>query len=544
MRTKLHSSFYILPAAFLLACALPLHLRAATLVVTSTADSGPGTLRAALASAGNGDVVDARSVSGTITLASGQLNVTTNVTILGPGPGLLTVSGNNSSRVFNVTGTNVTISGLTVAKGYTLDNGGGIYNNPGATLIVSNCTLRANSATNEAFGYGYGGGCYNASTLTISASTFSGNSAFNGGGCWNLGTLTISASILSTNSAANYGGGCFNEGTLTISASTFSGNAAAAVGGGCCNFGILTISASTFSGNSAASFWGGGCANGGTLTISASTFNGNSAAMYGGGCLNYDYGTLTISASTFSGNSASSGGGLGNWCVGYSDSVVATINSSTFSSNSTSGGGGGCIYNDGSRGGSATVQIGDTLLNGGAAAAGNLFNTSGTITSAGYNLSSDSASGLLTNATDILNTNPLLGPLQNNGGPTWTCALLPGSPAIDQGKRDALPALALNTDQRGYPRPVDLPGYPSATGGDASDIGAYEFQRLPLFVSQTGRTVTVYWQNQPGWRLQQNAGVAAPAGWTSNTAWTTANGTNYLNLTSPTGKLFFRLTQP
>jgi hypothetical protein len=97
---------------------------------------------------------------------------------------------------------------------------------------------------------------------------------------------------------------------------------------------------------------------------------------------------------------------------------------------------------------------------------------------------------------------------------------------------------------RGLPRSVDLLGYPSALGGDSSDIGAYEFQRAPLFIRQSGGTVTVCWQNEPGWRLQENTNPTVPAGWTVNSGRTTSNGTNYLNLDPPTGNWFFRLTQP
>src|SRR5262249_40571579 len=88
---------------------------AATFVVTNTADSGSGTLRSALASATNGDTVNATGVSGTILLTSGELVVSNSVTILGPGPGLLAVNGNSAGRVFHIcSNLVVTISGLTI----------------------------------------------------------------------------------------------------------------------------------------------------------------------------------------------------------------------------------------------------------------------------------------------------------------------------------------------------------------------------------------------------------------------------------------------
>src|SRR5712692_6267418 len=99
--------------------------RAATITVTSTGDSGPGTLRQALAAAADGDTIDATGVSGTILLTSGELLVTRNVTILGPGPANLAVNGNANSRVFHITAGTlvfvpvpvVSISGLTVTNG-------------------------------------------------------------------------------------------------------------------------------------------------------------------------------------------------------------------------------------------------------------------------------------------------------------------------------------------------------------------------------------------------------------------------------------------
>ena len=354
-------------------------VHADTITVTSTADSGAGTLRSALASVADGDTIDVTGVHGTILLTGGQLVVSNSVTILGPGPANLAVDGNAASRVFHIAnGVTVTIASLTITNGNAgYDDGGGIYND-GSTLTVSNCTLSGNSATN-------GGGINNSGTLAVANSTLSSNSAVDGAGIFNDGTLTVATSTLSGNSATN-GGGIFNEG-------------------------------------------------------------------YVGGA------TLAVSACTFSGNSGDYGGG---------------------------------IYND-ARYGSATVEIGDTILKAGASGA-NITNDLGTVTSRGYNLSSDDGGGFLRAGGDQKNTDPKLGPLADNGGPTFTHALLAGSRAIDRGKRDAIPALASDTDQRGFQRPFDVPTIGNVGRGDGSDIGAFEAECPDL----TG-TWSSLWQSCRTW---------------------------------------------
>jgi hypothetical protein len=146
---------------------------------------------------------------------------------------------------------------------------------------------------------------------------------------------------------------------------------------------------------------------------------------------------VNIMNSTISGNSAgTSGGGI------YNTSGLFMGNS-TITGNSAGSGGG--VYNDG---GQSIVEVYNTILNAGASGE-NIFNDGGTVTSEGYNLSSDDGGGYLTGPGDQINTNPLLGPLQNNGGPTFTHALLPGSPAIEAG--DPNFSLPPSTDQRGCP---------------------------------------------------------------------------------------------
>jgi hypothetical protein len=234
------------------------------------------------------------------------------------------------------------------------------------------------------------------------------------------------------------------------------------------------------------------------------------------------------------------GGAIYNDGEGSEASASVTVNLSTFSDNSANGAAGtyhdgGCIFNDGSNFGNARTQIGNTILNAGESGA-NLANLQGVFTSAGYNLSSDAGDGLLTATSDLINTNPMLGPLQDNGGPTLTYALLPGSPAIDAGDPGFTPPPYF--DQRGL-------GFQRVVNGRI-DIGAFEVQTAgapTLYISDSGNTVTVYWQNVSGWSLQQNNNLAIPANWSASGGVTTTNGTNYLNLASPTGNLFFRLKQ-
>ncbi len=459
----------LLGLACLLLGALPT-AQATTITVANLNDSGPGSLRQAIADAAPGDTIDF-AVTGTIALTTGELLVTNNLTILGPGPGNLAVDGNAASRVFHITNAvTVAISSLTVTDGVgapaifnsSLVIGGGIYNDH-ATLTVSNCTVNGNSAED-------GGGIYNDhAMLTVSKSTISGNLNYGG-------TL------------GGAGGGIFNNGsggsaTLTVSDSTLSDNSAGAgQGGGIYNsLGMLTVTNCTVNGNSAST--GGGIRNdgqsGSATLIYNSTFSHNSAGSAGGGIFNIGQSgsaTLTVSNCTFSDNSAVVlGGGIFN--NGESGSVTLTVSASTFSGNSTFYGfDGSGIFND-----SATLEIGNTILNAGASGA-NVGTLGGTVTSDGYNLSSDAAGGddhstgpggLLNATGDIRNTDPMLGPLADNGGPTFTHALLPGSPAIDHGK-----SFGLTTDQRGFSRLVDDACIANAAGGDGSDIGAFEVQSV------------------------------------------------------------------
>ncbi len=268
-------------------------VRAATLTVNSIADTaandGVCTLREAITSAntdtasgaaagecaaGSGTDTITFSVTGIINLTGVLPDISTNMTIDGPGAALLTVRRDTggSYRIFNVPlGVTAAIDGLTISNGNSI-LGGGIRNS--GTLTVTNSTLSGNTASGDS-----GGGIYNNGTLTVTNTTLSGNTATFGGGIANNGTLTLTNSTLSGNTVTN-GGGIFNSGTLTLTNSTLSNNSASNNGGGIANAGPLTLTNSTISGNSATS--GGGIFN----TNSALTLNNTIVAnsTSGGDC--------------------------------------------------------------------------------------------------------------------------------------------------------------------------------------------------------------------------------------------------------------------
>ena len=267
--------------------------------------------------------------------------------------------------------------------------------------------------------------------------------------------------------------------TVTISGLTITnGQASPSSGGGIYNdHSTLTVSSCTISGNSA--FDGGGIYNNGfsngsaTLTVSNCTISGNSASYGGGGIFNdgnYGSATLEVLSSTLSSNSVPEGGGIYN--IGYSGSATLEILNSTLNGNWPYYSGGG-IENY-----FATTQLGSNIFN-----ASDIINYSGTITSLGYNLSSDAAGGdgttgpggLLNATGDIRNMDPMLGPLQDNGGPTFTHELLSRSPAIDAGDPNFDPPP--DNDQRG-------PGFSRVANGRI-DIGAFEAQTVtPSYAGQ------------------------------------------------------------
>jgi hypothetical protein len=283
----------------------------------------------------------------TITLTLGQLEMegtTGTETIKGPTKGV-TVSGNNTSRVFEVDpGVNASVSGMTITRGSAF-NGGGLYNN-GGNLTLTDCTVSGNSASNN------GGGLYGPSNasgaITLTDCTVSGNFASNNGGGLDARSLDMAVrltnSTISGNSSFAHGGGMQAFGTATLTNCTVNGNSSALYGGGLdLVLGTATLTNCTVSGNSTTGIGGGLDVASGTVVLINCTVSGNSSYLAGGG-LDLDLGTATLTNCTVSGNSSTgpfAGGG------GLYDGGALTLTNCTISGNSVPGGlgsGGGVLF--------------------------------------------------------------------------------------------------------------------------------------------------------------------------------------------------------
>jgi CSLREA domain-containing protein len=376
-------------------------------VVTKIADTNDGacnadcSLREAITAANDSAdesvITFAQSANGVIDLTGTLPDFTSNIDLQGSGINLTAVRRNTGGnyRIFAISsGTTSSISGLTIVNGNINGVGGGVLNDHG-TLTLSRCSLIGNISDN-------GGGAI-----------------FNNGSVGQPATTTVIECIFTDNSASFNGGAIYND--------AFNGRA------------NLIVRGCTFKNN---------------IT------GGNGGAIYSTGA----GGTATtqIENSTFDTSGANNGGAFFN--EGSGGLATATVQSCTFNNNNANFGG-SAIWSSGPA--ASTVTIGNNIFRVGTAGITLADSGNGCLVSQGFNIASDGANDdpqtpanetYLTGPGDRINTDPLLGPLQDNGGPTQTHALLQGSPAINAGNS------SLATDQRGVARPQ----------GSADDIGAFE----------------------------------------------------------------------
>lgn len=431
--------FLLLLTFSLLPVAVNRPLRSTTILVNSTADAtdvlpGDGICETA---AGNGvctlraAIQEANALTGTdeitlpaglynLTLAgssedgalSGDLDVTDSLILNGSGQASTVVDGNGLDRVFHIhSAISVTLNGLTMQHGRNsvfASAGGGLLNSPNATLTLESVLLYDN------FSISWGGGIHNQGVLTLTDSQVISNTADfgSGGGLYNDtgATLNVLRSYIGENSAGHSGGGLYT------------------------NF------------------------NAGPTTMSESTVAGNNSG-FGGGIMGEGGSTLSILNSTISGNQANMGGGLGN----DGGNIITLVNSTVTGNQASLGGGFKDVHGNGAN----TFRMTNSILAGNSAHNGP--DCDGPLRSLGYTLVGQLTLHCFYVAAtgDLVAINPQLGPLQDNGGPTLTHALLPGSPAIDAAGSAGCPPI----DQRGGSRPLDGNG----SGSAECDMGAYEY---------------------------------------------------------------------
>jgi len=370
-----------------------------------------------------------------------------------------------SNNNVSIVGGGILNSGILTITTSTLSHnnanmGGAIYND--GLLLIKDSILSDNYAA-------MGGGIKNGNTLTLTNSIVSGNSAGDSGAIDNTGTTTIINSILSNNSSTGNAGGIHNFDTMTVTSSILSSNESTGFGGAIYNqYGKLTLTNSTLISNTTDNT-GGGVSNSAMMTIMQTTLSGNAAIGQGGGIMNW--GALEITNSTLSGNEVTAPYGFVSYGGGIYNSGTITITNSTITANKA-GTNGGAIYNHQTDG---IVALNSSIVSNNPTG-GNC--AGGQITDGGYNMEDSNTCDFDEANSSYPDTNPILGPLQDNGGPTWTHALLEGSPAIDHGDDFQCPAI----DQRGVVRPIDGDG----DGSPNCDIGSYEYQIPPDVVTISG----------------------------------------------------------
>ncbi len=365
----------------------------------------------------------------------GDLDIRSPLTISGDDQATTFIDGNGLDRVFDVnTSSHVLLKNITITGGFVKQpdasgGGGGLLARGSSNVTLEHVTVIENntqvgSLTLE------GGGILNRGVMALTDVSLQSNTAASGGGISNTGSLTLHDCHLRENQASLDGGGLYSTGALIADGVSLIGNQAANGGGIAIGAsGTASITASTLHDNRAEADGGGVHVNAGASSfgLENATLHGNQAGNEGGGIYSA-YSLSILLNTTLTANTAISGGGL------YAASAVYIMNSILAENQST----GGII---------PTANCGGP----------------GVIASNGHNLEDgegcqfDLASPEI--EQDTHSENPLLGPLQFNGGPVQTRALLPGSPAIDAGD-----VPVPSTDARGIPRGI----------GSGYDLGAYE----------------------------------------------------------------------
>lgn len=497
-----------------------------SLVVTTTADSENEldfetslreAIRLANATAGADMITFEASLSGqSILLTGGQLSITDTLEIDASSlDHTVTINAQQQSRVLAIDAPlideddfDVTLKGLTISGGDSdFSNGAGILFSSGGNLNIVGSSVRNNITE------GNGGGIYAPiGVVTLNGSNVSGNTGQSGGAIFtNIGPVMLTASTVSGNSTnGNYGdgggirtfsgavtlvdsavignevigtvpfaagGGIYtHSGSVFLTGSTVSGNTSGYLGGGIFTlFDTVTLASSTVSENSSYS-GAGGINAGGSVTLDDSTVARNSTNtdfIFAAGGIRTWSGDVTLNNSTISGNtSGSNGGGITTFAG------AVTLNNSTVTENAATRGVGGGIY---IRAGNSNplLTIRNSIVGGNSANdAPDLQANSGSVLDVDFSLIGDTTGGLTeaqiegitSGVGNLLDIDPLLGPLTDNGGPTQTHALLPASPAINAGDPGVLSS-PTEFDQRGN-------GFIRVETGRI-DIGAYESQIIP-----------------------------------------------------------------
>ncbi len=473
----------------------------------------------------------------TIFLEDGELEISETLTIDGPGQELLAIDAQRQSRVLNYSAVSgdLNLSTITLQNGRTAsDNsppattysGGGIRFNSAGALNVLHGTLLGNETHGE---YASGGGVFaRAGSVTLSNTTVaenrtSGPFAFGGAIFTVGGTLSFVDSVVTGNGTLGdfaYGGAIYNgSGLVSVTGSTLSGNyteGERSRGAGIYTFsGALHVTDSIISSNRTAGIaaLGGGIGVGaGSLNLANSSVSGNTTAGEDatGAGISVGQGSLYAEGSEISKNRTmgpfADGGGI------YLSSGTATLLSSTVSGNSTEGSftrgggfhtrngqlsmfgstvtdnltvdaGGGIFIDNPPLFGDQPLTVVDSLVanNSDSGIAPNLMvDPDGPLVISYSIISNTAGSGIdaTTGVGNLLNVDPLLGPLADNGGPTQTHALLPGSPALEAGD----PSIVFDPgefDQRGAPFHRVATGMLSGIPQQRIDIGAYEAQTPP-----------------------------------------------------------------